>query len=54
MNQRKIKLVIKDKDWPTCIYRTKEWEDSVNIIYWEHDYVKKVHVIIYSQLNTTT
>jgi len=40
-------ITIPEADWSTSIYRTKEWEQSVRIIRWEHDYVEGVYKIEY-------
>lgn len=45
----KLTVIIKEEDWTESIYRTKEWEDSVDILRWEHDYEKKQYVIIYQE-----
>lgn len=39
------RIVIKENEWPRSKYKTKEWEDTVNIIRWEHDYEKKIYII---------
>jgi hypothetical protein len=43
-------IVISEQDWPTSIYKTKEWEQSVRILRWEHDYVKKCYIINYEEI----
>lgn len=50
MNDSK-RVVIKENDWQNSKYRTVEWEQSVEIIRWEHDYEKKQYVIDYKELN---
>lgn len=45
----KKKITVQEKDWATSKYRTREWEQSVKIITWEHDYEKKQYVIIYNE-----
>jgi hypothetical protein len=40
-------IIIKEEDWGKSIYNTREWEKSVEIIRWEHDFVKKQYVIDY-------
>lgn len=49
LSAMKKKVIITEKDWPESIYRTKEWEDSVTIIRWEHDYEKGQYVIDYTE-----
>lgn len=44
------KITIPESEWKSSIYRTKEWEDSVEITYWEHDYMKKIYIIRYKEL----
>lgn len=41
----KRQIIIQEEDWSESVYRTKEWEDSVDLIRWEHDYVKKQYII---------
>jgi len=36
---------IKGADWKDSKYRTREWERRVNIVRWEHDYVKDEYII---------
>lgn len=43
----KKQVIIPENEWYNSIYRTLEWELSVNITRWEHDYVKKQYVIDY-------
>jgi hypothetical protein len=38
MKNKKHTIVVKESDWSTSKFRTKEWESRVNIIKWEHDY----------------
>ena len=33
----KKRVIIKAKDWEKSLYNSKEWEQSVIIIMWEHD-----------------
>jgi hypothetical protein len=47
----KTQVIVTENDWPTSIYRTKEWEQSVKIIRWEHDYVNKIYIIDYETKN---
>lgn len=39
------KIIIKEEDWDNSIYKTKEWEQSVEIISLERDFIKKQYVI---------
>jgi len=39
------KIVVEEKDWEDSQYRTRKWEERVNIVRWEHDYVKKIYEI---------
>jgi hypothetical protein len=41
------KVIISENEWDNSIYRTKEWIDSVEITYWEHDFQNKTYTIIY-------
>jgi len=47
----KKKIVIKESDWNDSIYKTKKWEQSVEILRWEHDYVEHIYVIDYIDKN---
>ena len=40
-------IIVKEADWKKSKYRTREWEQSVEIVRWEHDYEKKQYVINY-------
>ena len=40
--------VINEEEWADCKYRTKEWEDTVEIYKWEHDHEFKYYKIIYN------
>jgi len=42
-------IKITEEDWKESKYRTIEWEQSVNITYWEHDFVKKIYIIKYTK-----
>jgi hypothetical protein len=42
-------IIIQGEDWATSIYRTIEWEQSVEIIRWEHNYEKNRYVIDYKE-----
>lgn len=41
----KTQIIIKEEDWDNSIYKTKEWEQSVEIISFERDFIKKQYVI---------
>jgi len=43
----KKRIVIKEEDWEDSVYHTKEWEQSVTIKKWEHDYMKGEYIIDY-------
>jgi len=45
----KKQIIIKEEDWETSIYRTREWEGSVEIVRWEHDYENKQYIIDYKE-----
>lgn len=47
MGSEKKVVVVKEVDWENSIYRTKEWEDSVEIVRWEHDFENKTYTIDY-------
>lgn len=40
-------LIIPESEWSTSIHRTKEWENSVIYLRYEHDFVKKIIIIDY-------
>ena len=40
-----MKIVVKEEDWEKSEYKTKEWEQSVKIVKWTHDYVDKIYII---------
>lgn len=42
-------VVIKEEDWQESKYRTIQWEQSVEIVRWEHDYEKKTYTITYTK-----
>lgn len=39
------KIIVKEEDWSESQYRTRKWEKRVNIVRWEHDYVKNEYEI---------
>lgn len=41
------KVIIPEQLWNTSKYRTKEWEETVVITTWEHDYENKLYTIQY-------
>ena len=43
----KKRIVIKEEEWKDSIYSTVEWEESVTINKWEHDYMKGEYIIDY-------
>lgn len=45
----KKKVIIKEEDWETSVYPTKEWNDSVEVMKYEHDYEKKEYIIEYKE-----
>lgn len=45
----KKQVIIKEEDWANSIYRTIEWENSVILLRWEHDYVNKQYIIDYKE-----
>lgn len=42
------KYIIKESDWKYSKYKTREWEKTVCIKRWEHDYQLKQYVIDYN------
>lgn len=44
-------VIINETDWKDSIYRTVKWEQSVEIVRWEHDYDKKIYIINYKERN---
>ena len=43
-------VTIKECDWSESKYKTVEWEKSVNITRWEHDFEKGIYIINYNDL----
>lgn len=39
-------FIVKEEDWKESKYRTREWEERVNIVKWTHDFVKGEYEII--------
>ena len=45
----KKRIIVKETEWERDPkYKTGQWENSVVITRWEHDYVKKHYVIDYN------
>ena len=44
-----MQIVISEEDYKNSQYSTKEWEQSVIIKNWEHDFEKKQYTIIYTE-----
>lgn len=38
----KNQIIIQEEDWANSIYRTIEWEQSVEIIKWEYDFAREL------------
>lgn len=38
-------ITVQEKDWSNSKYKTRKWEERVNIVNWEHDYENKVYNI---------
>ncbi len=47
----KERIVIAESEWDSSVYRTREWENTVEIIRWEHDYENKQYVIEFKYLS---
>ena len=45
----KHKIVIKEADYKDSIYNTKEWNRSVKVITWEHNFETKEYIIHYER-----
>ena len=43
--KKKTIITVKEQDWETSKFRTKEWEARVNITRWEHDFEKQEYYI---------
>jgi len=39
------KIIVKGEDWAESKYRTRKWEERVDIARWEHDYVANEYTI---------
>jgi len=44
-----MKVTITEAEWPTSIYSTYEWECSVIITRYEHDFIKGIYIIDYKE-----
>ena len=47
-----VKVVIKESDFDQSKYSKKEWEKSVEIVRWEHNYEEKKYIIEYKEKPT--
>ena len=45
----KIKIVINGDSWDNSIYKTLEWEQSVVIKKWTHDFELNIYIIEYEE-----
>ena len=46
MSKKKRNIItIKEEDFKDSKFNTKEWEQRVNIVQWEHNYVTKEYII---------
>ena len=45
----KQKIEIPEQEFATSIYNTKEWEESVVVKQYEHDYIKKVWIVTFEE-----
>ena len=43
------RIIIQEKDQNTSMYRTRAWEQTVEITRWEHDYENKRYIIDYNK-----
>lgn len=49
-----MRIVIPEAEWDESPYKTPEWENSVQIKMWEHNYENKEYIIVYEPLKTQT
>lgn len=42
-------IIVQEADWEDCEQNTKEWEDSVEILIWEHDVENGYYSITYKE-----
>lgn len=42
-------IIIEECDWNDSKYRTVEWERSVSIVRWEHNYEENIYTIDYNE-----
>ena len=45
----KKQVIVEEADWQDSKYRTSEWDKTVEVISWEHDYMKKIYIIKYKE-----
>ena len=45
----KKKIIISEEDYIISVYSTTEWERSVIITHWEHDFELKHYIIVYTE-----
>ena len=38
-------ITVNEAVWSNSKFRTKEWEDRVNIVNWEHNFVERMYYI---------
>jgi len=50
-NKPKYKITINESDWSDSKYRTKEWEQSIDMTEWIHDWEKKIYIISWNDKN---
>ena len=46
-----MKIVISEEDYNNSQYSTKEWEQSVTIVRWEHNFEEKNYTITFEEKN---
>lgn len=49
MDEMKKKIIITEEDWVSSIYQTKAWNDSVQVVRYEHDYERNEYIIEYKE-----
>lgn len=47
MKQVKLVIIVKEEDWDASIYKTLEWEQSVILDRWTHDFELKEYKLEY-------
>ena len=45
IKQQKHKITIDECDWNDSEYRTKKWEQSIDMKEWVHDFENKIYII---------